>query len=114
MHDVSIERIQAPNAARTGQTKAVKMLVRSGHQAESVTVDLFKSSPGFEQFVGSVTHAVPSRGGQGTTFDSSYAFTAEDAAIGKVTFRAAARIDGARDALPGDNQAIAPPTEVRA
>ena len=45
-------------------------------------------------------------------FGFSYTFTADDAQIGKVTFRAVAVISGARDALPADNEAIAPPTKV--
>lgn len=40
-------------------------------------------------------------------------FTADDGAVGKVTFRAVATIVDARDALPADNQAIAAPTEVK-
>ncbi len=40
-------------------------------------------------------------------------FTPEDRANGKVSFGAVADIVGASDAPPGDNHAIAPPTEVR-
>ncbi len=47
-----------------------------------------------------------------TNFAFRYTVTADDALIGKVTFRAFAVISGARDALPADNEAIAPPTRV--
>jgi hypothetical protein len=51
--------------------------------------------------------------GRGTTFTFTYGFRPEDAELGKVTFRATAAIVGARDALAGDNDAIAPPIRVR-
>jgi hypothetical protein len=81
--------------------------------AETVEVQLFRSVPGgFQQF-GSLTQSVPMNPKNGTTdFAFSYTFTADDATIGKVTFRAVAVISGARDALPADNEAIAPPTKV--
>jgi len=47
-----------------------------------------------------------------TEFAFSYTFTADDARVGKVTFKAVANILGARDALPADNEAIAAPTKV--
>jgi PKD repeat protein len=113
-HDVSIERIQAPNSARVGQTKSVTVNVRGGQYAETVVVDLYKSTPGGEQYVGTQTQTLaPARGGRVAGFPFDYTFSADDAAVGKVTFRAVATISGARDALPADNQAIAPPTAVR-
>jgi hypothetical protein len=113
-HDVSIERIQAPNSARVGQTKSVTVNVRGGQYAETVVVDLYKSTPGGEQYVGTQTQTLaPARGGRVVGFPFDDTFSADDAAVGKVTFRAVATISGARDALPTDNQAIAPPTAVR-
>ena len=114
-HDVSIERIQAPNSAGVGQTKSIAVKVRGGQYAETVQVQLFKSMPGgSEELVGDPIGEVPqAHGGKSTGFDFSYTFTPEDRANGKVSFRAVVDIVGARDALPGDNQAIAPPTEVR-
>lgn len=113
--DVSIERIQAPNSASVGQTKTIAVKVKGGRYAESVQVQLFKSLPGgAEELVGTRTAAVPeAHGGRSTGFDFTYTFSADDKAAGKVTFRAVANIVGGRDALPADNQAIAPPTEVR-
>ncbi len=113
-HDVSIERIQAPNTARVGQTKDVKVKVRGGRYPETVQVDLFKSGAGGEQFVGTQAMTVPAaQGGRTTEFGFTATFTSDDATAGKVTFRAVANIVGARDALPADNQAIAPPTDVK-
>jgi hypothetical protein len=114
-HDVSLERIQTPNSARVDQTRSIGVSVRGGQYPETVQVDLYKSAPGaFEQLVGTKTLPVPAaRGGRSTGYDFSYAFTSDDGAAGKVTFRAVATIVGARDAAPADNQAIAAPTEVK-
>ena len=42
----------------------------------------------------------------------NYVFTNDDLMFGKVTFKAVAEIQGARDAIPSDNAATAPPTLV--
>jgi hypothetical protein len=87
--------------------------VNSKRYAETVTVQIFKSVPGGVQQFGSLTQSLPLNPKNGTTdFAFSYTFTDDDAQIGKVTFSAFAQIVGARDALPADNQAIAPPTKV--
>src|SRR6266566_5036362 len=112
-HDVAITRFSTPNAASSGQTRRIVVSVNSKRSTESVQVQLFSSVPGgFQQF-GSLTQSVPMNPKNGTTdFAFSYTFTADDARIGKVTFRAVAVISGARDALPADNEAIGPPTKV--
>src|SRR5436190_1080566 len=112
-HDVAITRFSTPNAASSGQTRRIVVSVNSKRYTESVQVQLFSSVPGgFQQF-GSLTQFVPMNPKNGTTdFAFSYTFTADDARIGKVTLRAVAVISGARDALPADNEAIAPPTKV--
>ena len=114
-HDVSIERIQAPNSAGVGQTRNVTVKVRGGKYVETVQVNLYRSRPGGpEELVGTTSGQVPqAHGGRTTGFDFSYTFTPDDGASGKVTFRAEAAIVGARDSVPGDNQAIAPPTGVK-
>ena len=62
---------------------------------------------------GALTQHVSVRPGNRTTmFDFSYTFTSADATLGEITFKAVATILNARDALPGDNEAIAPPTKV--
>jgi len=64
-------------------------------------------------YIGSLRQVVPVRGGNRTTvFAFSYTFTSADAALGKVTFKAVANLQNARDALPADNEAISPPTKV--
>jgi len=112
-HDVAITRFATPNAASSGQTRRIVVSINSKRSDETVEVQLFRSVPGgFQQF-GSLTQFVPMNPKNGTTdFAFSYTFTADDATIGKVTFRAVAVISGARDALPADNEAIAPPTKV--
>ena len=112
-HDVAITRFSVPQTARSGQTKRLEVSINSKRYAETVEVQLFKSVPGgFQQF-GSLTQSVPMNPKNGTTdFAFSYTFTADDATIGKVTFRAVAVISGARDALSADNEAIGPPTRV--
>jgi len=114
-HDVSIERIQAPDKARVGETKPLTVKVKGGRYPETVQVDLYKSvAGGPDQVVGTQTLSVPvARRGRATAFELTYTFTPEDRATGKVTFRAVATIVGSRDALPADNQAIAAPTAVR-
>src|SRR6266567_8035156 len=112
-HDVAITRFATPTAASSGQTRRIVVSINSKRYDETVEVQLFKSVPGgFQQF-GSLTQFVPMNPRNGTTeFAFSYTFTADDATIGKVTFRAVAVISGARDALPADNEAIASPTKV--
>ncbi len=112
-HDVAITRFSVPNAASSGQTRRVVVSVNSRRYAETVTVQISKSVPGGVQQFGSLTQSLPLNPRNGTTdFAFSYTFTADDAQVGKVTFSAVAQIVGARDALPADNQAIAPPTKV--
>src|SRR5256884_347063 len=112
-HDVAITKFSAPNAASSGQTRRIVVSINSKRYAETVEVQLFRSVPGgFQQF-GSLTQSVPMNPRNGTTdFAFSYTFTPDDAQIGKVTFKAVTVISGARDALPADNEAIAPPTKV--
>ena len=114
-HDVAITRFFVPNSAASGQTRDITVGVSSKLYPENVQVQLFKSAPGSGgyQLVGTLTQFVPVRQGNRTTdFSFSYTFTSDDASIGKVTFMAVAAIVAARDALPADNEAIAPPTNV--
>jgi hypothetical protein len=80
---------------------------------ETVEVDLYKSTPnGFQQVSSQVLSVPVGNGNRTTSFALNYTFSQADAVVGKVTFRAIATIVGARDALPFDNEAIAPPTRV--
>lgn len=112
-HDVAITRLIAPAAASANQTRQITVGVSNSRYPENVQVTLYKSVPSGFAAVGTTTLLVPVRGPyRTTTFAFSYTFTKEDAAIGKVTFRADASIVGQRDALPADNVAITPPTKV--
>lgn len=112
-HDVTIAKLSVPQSATVGQTRQLSVGVSNKRYAENVQVQLFKSGPGGFQLVGTLTQSVPVRGGGRTTeFKYSYTFTSDDAALGKVTFKAVASIVAARDALPTDNEVIALPTKV--
>ena len=89
------------------------MALKNTRYGESVTIVFYRSrvGGGWDQ-VGSQTQSVPARSGKTTTFSALYTFTADDKAVGKVTFKAVAMINGARDALPADNEVVALPTKV--
>jgi PKD repeat protein len=111
--DVAITKFATPGAAKAGQTRPVVVGINSRRYVEQVSVDLYKSVPGGYQWVGTLSQEVPVRPSNRTTdFKFSYTFTPDDAALGKVTFRAIATIQNGRDALPADNEAIASPTKV--
>jgi PKD repeat protein len=115
-HDVAITKILAPESANAGQTRQISAEVKNTRYPETVRVEFFKSDPtswnGFRQ-IGSLTQSVPVRPANRTTsFAIIYTFTGADAAVGKVTFKAIATLEGARDALPADNEAISSPTKV--
>ena len=112
-HDVAITRFTAPQSAKVGQTRSIAVDVNSRRYVENVQVQLYKSTPGGYQLVGTLNQQVPVRPSNRTTsFNFSYTFTNDDATMGKVTFRAVASLMDARDALPADNEAIASPTKV--
>lgn len=108
-HDVAITKFTVPTSARPGQTRSVTVGVSDKRYPETVQVQLFKSnSQGGFDLVGTLTQSIPvTTGKSSTAFAFSYTFTPGDAALGKVTFEAIATIQGARDALPADNTAIA-------
>jgi len=116
-NDVAIAKFSAPTSTGVGQTRAVTVGLSNKRYGETVQVQLFKSDPaaynGYD-LVGTLTQDVPVQSSNRTvTFDFTYTFTANDAAVGKVTFEAIASIIGARDAQPADNTAIStPPTKV--
>ncbi|MGN6677502.1 MAG: hypothetical protein ACTHKL_06915, partial [Streptosporangiaceae bacterium] len=98
--------------ASTGQTRAITVGISDKRYPETVEVQLLKSnSQGGYELVGTLTHVVAVQTGKSTApFIFNYTFTPADAAAGKATFEAIATIQGARDALPGDNTAIATAT----
>jgi len=112
-HDVGIAKINVPVSARVGQTRAIVVGLSNTRYPEVVEVQLVKSVPGGYEQVGVLRQTVPVRPAKRTTeFSFNYTFTAEDAAVGKVTFKAIANLQGYRDNLPGDNEVNAPPTRV--
>jgi len=112
-HDVAITKFSVPKAAAVGQTRPIVVGVSSKRYPEQVEVQLFKSVPGGYEWVGTLRQSVPVRpAGRTTNFTFNYTFTADDARIGKVTFKAVANLLEARDALPADNEAISTPTKV--
>jgi PKD domain len=113
-HDVAIVSLNPPKSARAGQTIRITARVRNTRLPDTVTVELDRSTPGGFVPIGQSTQLVSVGSRTRTTpFTFNYTFTADDQAIGKVTFRATATISDARDALPGDNSLNAPPTTVR-
>jgi PKD repeat protein len=116
-HDVTITKVDAPDSGRVGQTKTITVTVRNdgNPQPDTVTIELYRSveGGGFEH-IASLTQSVPtSRRGRATKFIFQYTFTAEDAALGKIVFRAVANIDGLRDAFEQDNQLRSQVTTIR-
>jgi hypothetical protein len=113
-HDVAITKFTVPQSASAGQTRQIVVGLNNKRYVEEVQVVLYKSMPGGGwQWIASSQQTVPIRPANRTTdFSFNYTFTKDDAAIGKVTFRAVATIINARDALPNDNEAIASPTKV--
>ena len=111
--DVAITKFNAPNAAGVGQTRQISVGLNSKLSDETVEVQLYKSSSYGYQFVGTLSQVVPVRSGNRTTdFAFSYTFTAEDKALGKVTFKAIANMLSGRDALSADNEAVSSPTKI--
>jgi PKD repeat protein len=113
-HDVAITKFAVPNSASANQTRSITVGLSNRRYPETVTVILWKLTPAGTVQVGVSTNAVPVRSGNRTTdFVFSYTFTTDDAKAGKVTFRAEAiLVDGARDAVWGDNLAHSLPTKV--
>ena len=112
-HDVIIEKFKTPNTVRVGQTRQIVVGLTNSNYDENVTVYLYRSTPNGFQFVGSSSQLVPVRpGNRQTEFVFNYTFTDDDAIQGSVTFRAFAEINGNRDALPLNNEAISFPTNV--
>lgn len=112
-HDVAVAKMTAPQSASTGQSRSITVGLSNKRYPETVRIDLYRSSAGgFVPFASS-TQSVPVRSGNKTSdFAFNYVFTADDALLGKVTFKAVATIVDARDALLADNEAISLPTKV--
>lgn len=113
-HDVTIAKVLVPNTGRVGQTRTITVGLTNSRSPETVQMVLLKSvAGGGWQQVAVLTQYVPVRSAnRSTSFDFSYTFAPEDAAVGKISFEAVATIQGARDAIPNDNTFISLPTTI--
>jgi PKD repeat protein len=112
-HDVGITRVGVPLTARVGQTRTITIGLSNTRYPEPVEVTLLKSTPRGYEWVGVLRQTVPIRPANRTTeFTFNYTFTAEDASLGKITFKVYANPTGYRDALPGDNTYVSAPVRV--
>lgn len=114
-HDVAITKFSVPTSAKSNQTRQLTVALKNTRYPETVSVQLYRSMPGFFgwELVGTTTGLVPVlKGGRTTDVAFTYTFTSADATVGKVSFRAVATIVGPRDAVLADNEAIASPTKV--
>lgn len=116
-HDVAITKFTRPQTARVGQTVRLIVGINNQHYPETVRVDFYKSDPnssdGFRH-IGSLEQFVPVQAKSKTTdFLFNYTFTRDDAAVGKVSFKAVATIVNARDTLLADNAFVTLPVTVR-
>jgi PKD domain len=111
-HDITIDRFMVPESAMAGQTRAISAHIKNTRYDDMVQVELYKSIPGGFTQIGSLTQFVAARPNRTTEFPFNYTFTADDAALGKVTFKVVAVLTNARDALPSDNEVISTPTRV--
>lgn len=115
-HDIGIVKFSVPTSARAGQTRTITVGVGNRRYAEVGVVTVWKGAFPNQQVVAQlegVTIPVQAAG-KTTNFSFNYTFTAQDVAVGKVTFGAAVGIwiAGIPDAYPADNAVIATPTRV--
>jgi hypothetical protein len=112
-HDVAITRFNTPQSAKAGQTRTITVGINNKVNAETVEVQLYRStSSGWEYFASLTQYVPPRKANRTTDFSFSYTFTPEDASYGKVSFRAVANIQAGRDAFPADNEAVSAPVKV--
>ncbi len=112
-HDITMLSLVAPGKGQVGKPAVVTVGIGNTHYGESVKVDLYKVTPQGDVYVGTSIQAVGvMKLKKSVAFSFNYVFTNEDLAFGKVTFKGLAEIQGARDAIPSDNMATAPPTLV--
>ena len=112
-HDAAITKFTVPQSASVGQTRSITVGVSVSRYPETVQVELSKSVLDGFVTVGTLTQSVPVLPANRTTpFAFSYTFTADDAAVGTVTFRAVATVMNAQDVNRANNTATAMPTKV--
>jgi PKD repeat protein len=110
-HDVRISTLDVPNNAKVGRTETITVRVANDRYPETVQVQLMRGRPSGFEVIATSSQLVPVlRNRKTVAYRFSYTFTAEDLALGRVTFKAVASIDGFADAIPVDNEAIATTT----
>jgi PKD repeat protein len=113
-HDVGVAKLVVPQNAAAGQSKPIIVGLSNHRYPETVRIDLYRSAPSGWVYFASSTQSVAVKSGNKTSdFAFNYTFTSDDAALEKVTFRAVATIQNARDALVADNEIISLPTKVK-
>jgi hypothetical protein len=113
-HDLGITKFTTPASARAGVQKTITVQVANTRYLEKPTVLLYRSDGSSWEQVGMLSIEVPAHPTRKVNFPFAYTFTPEDAAIGKVSFRAEVVLPWpARDARPADNVAISIATTVR-
>ncbi|MCR3749803.1 PKD domain-containing protein [Lentzea californiensis] len=113
-HDVGITKFVVPTSARAGQSKPITVHVANTRYLEKTTVTLYRSNGSSWDEVGKLTLDVAAHPTRKVQFPFSYTFTPEDAAMGKVAFRAVTSLQyPARDARALDNEVISIATTVR-
>lgn len=112
-HDVAIVKFARPKSSTAGRRVRLTVGIANYLHPETVTVEIYKSVPGGYGYVGSWTQEVAVQSSPATTdFVFFYTPTDADAAIGKVTFKAFARLQNADDSWPADNEFITFPMTV--
>lgn len=112
-HDVAILSLLAPDKGRVGKQDVITVGLGNTRYPETAQLDLYKVTPYGDVLVGTSIQAVGvMRLKKTILFSFKYVFTADDAFIGKVPFKAVATIQGARDAVNSDNAATSTPTLV--
>ena len=116
-HDVTLTKVEAPESAKVGKSETIRVSVNNptGY-SEMVWVELYKSVPGgYFDLVDTIALVVPAfqKNDKVTKYTFNYTFTSDDAAVGKVIFRAVAIIENATDAFPQDNERLSSLTMVK-
>jgi hypothetical protein len=113
-HDVGITKFTVPTSARAEQQKTITVQVANTRYLEKPSVMLYRSEGTSWKLIGQADVEVPAHPTRKVSFPFAYTFTPEDAAIGKVTFRAVVQLPWpTKDARPMDNEVIALATTVR-
>jgi hypothetical protein len=111
--DVAITKLAVPQSASAGQTRTITVSVSSKAYSETVQIDLYRSTAGGFELIGTLTQVIPARSSNKTVaYNFNYTFTNSDASIGKVTFYAVATIVNGRDSYPADNESYSIPIKV--